>query len=88
MSDIQIAALKEIAKADKQVFRTDTDTFMYGRPGEFAPRVKRVKAHGTYASYKRVRGGTIPADAKAIKDTKVPRAMYAALIAAEKVAEA
>lgn len=88
MSDAQIAAIKEISKPDKAVYRTAPDTFMYGRPGEFAPRVKRVKEHGKYASYRRTKGGTIPTTATVLKDTRVPRALYTALRDAEKVGEA
>ncbi len=95
MSDLEAQALAIAGKPQKRFYRLSTDVFTYGRPGEFAPRVKRsVKVYGgsnrkSY-EYRRIRGGEIPADPapEPMLSYRTPNALVSALLAADEIPEA
>lgn len=76
----------------KNIYKIGDNTYTYGKPGAYAPRIKRIQAIAKDGSargrptYKRVRGGPIPEGIH--PETKIALALLAALQAADKTPEA
>lgn len=75
----------------KAFYQVSEHIYTYGRPGEYAPRVKRVHAKSADGrgrpSYRRIRGGEVPVGLPQLRS--IPRGLHERLTEADsKPAEA
>lgn len=83
-------SVRNMLSRKKQFYQISEHVYTYGRPGEYAPRAKRVPANSPTGagrpSYRRIRGGEVPRDLMPLKT--LAKGMVDCLLAADEVAEA
>lgn len=77
-----------IYKEPKRIYEVRPGVYTIGRPGDYAPRIKRVPnpAGRGRPSFRRIRGGEVPAGLPAV--TRLPVTLLRYLQEADKVPEA